>query len=172
MSKLGKLLLVITSLAPVLGAYAVNSAVHGQKQHAVIYLAVGVGLSMICLLLLFACKTQLAREPLKVVKVAVADKKPLAFLLAYLLPLLTKGTFELSMDWMTSAYVFIIVGVVIFHSNYFTFNPVLSLRGYHFYEVESATGMSYLFMTKKVIRRQDNEFVVVAVSDYVYLDVE
>lgn len=172
MSKLGKLLLVITSLAPVLGAYAVNSAAHGQTQHAAIYLAVGIGLSVICLLLLCACKMQMAREPLKVVKVAVADKKPLAFLLAYLLPLLTKGTFELSTDWMTAAYVFIIVGIVIFHSNYFAFNPVLSLRGYHFYEVESATGMSYLFMTKKVIRRQDNDFMVVAVSDYVFLDVE
>ena len=172
MSKLSKLLLVVTSLAPVLGGYAVNSAVRGQQQHAAIYLVVGVGLSIICLLLLFACKTQIAREPLKVVKVAVADKKPLAFLLAYLLPLLTKETFELSADWITTTYVFIIVGVVVFHSNYFSFNPVLSLRGYHFYEVESATGMSYLFVTKKVIRRQDNEFVVVGVSDYVYLDVE
>jgi len=172
MNKLGKLLLVVTSLAPVLGAYAVNAAVRDQRTFAISLGITGLGLAAICLLLVHACKNQLSREPLKVSKIEVADKKPLLFLAVYLLPLLSKGTFDLDGDVFTAIYVFLIVGLGIYHSNSFTFNPVLALQGYHFYEIRSETGMSCLLITKQIVRRQEFEFTVVGVSDYLYLDVE
>ncbi len=172
MNRFGKLLLVVSSLAPVLGAFAVNALSRQQYATATWCAGIGVGLVALCLLLIHACRSQLSREPLKVAKVKSVDKETLAFLLVYLLPLLAKDMVSFKGDILTAIYVFIIIGLAVYHSNAFTFNPILALRGYHFYEVESTTGMTYLLMTRQTVRTQKSEFTVIGLSNYIYMDVE
>lgn len=170
MNRFAKLLLVVSSLAPVLGAFAVNALSRQLYTTAAWYAVIGIGLVVLCLLLIHACRTHLAREPLNVAKVKSVDKETLAFLLVYLLPLLAKDMVAFNGDNLTAIYVFIIVAIAVYHSNAFTFNPILALGGYHFYEVESKTGMSYLLITRQTIRTQEGEFNVIGLSDYIYLD--
>ncbi|WP_417398218.1 hypothetical protein [Gimesia chilikensis] len=170
MNKFGKLLLVITSLAPILGAFAINAYLNQRLVEAGIFTIVGFCLIIICMLLIEGCLTTVQSEPLNVINVKSADKHTLTFLLAYLLPFLTENTISFAGSYLTTGYVFTIIGLVIYHSNAFTFNPILACRNYHFYEVESNEGMAYLLLTKEVLHTQTKQFTVVKLTDYLYLD--
>tara|TARA_R110002111_G_scaffold100976_6_gene156480 strand:- start:40596 stop:41165 length:570 start_codon:yes stop_codon:yes gene_type:complete len=172
MNKFGKLLLVITSLAPVLGAFAVNAFSHRKFMEGATITFIGLCLVFICLLLIEGCLTTIQVEPLNVSKVKSVDKQTLTFLLVYLLPFLTENTIVFAGDYLTTGYVFVVIGLAVYHSNAFTFNPILALRDYHFYEVESNEGMVYLLMTKEILHTQSKQFEVVKLSDYLYLDVK
>jgi hypothetical protein len=171
MNKLGRFLLVISALAPVLGAFAINAYSQGDCPHAVWYAVIGILLVVVCLLCMWGCRYVLPKEPLKTAKVKSADKEILSFLIVYLLPLLSQNVIAFKGDLFTAVYVGIVVVLCVYHSNAITFNPVLGMVGYHFYEVESGSGMSYLLLSRQVYRRQDNELSVVQISDYVYLDI-
>jgi hypothetical protein len=108
-------------------------------------------------------------EPLTTKKVRTADKEVLAFLLVYLLPLFTKDLIFTG-NWVTPAYILGIIAFSVYHSNSFTFNPLLTLAGYHFYEVENENGMVYLLVTRKTLHRHDNALRVKQLADYIYLE--
>jgi hypothetical protein len=115
------------------------------------------------------CKSSLPEETLSTTKVKTADKEVLAFLIVYLLPLFTKDL-VFAGDLLTPAYVLAVIGFCVYHSNSFTFNPLLSMMGYHFYEVEIRDGMTFLLVSKQVLRRNDNAIRVRELADYIYLE--
>jgi hypothetical protein len=170
MNKLGKLVLMLTALAPILGAFSVNAFAHGESQTGLWYLAGGAALVATCWLVLRRCRKVLAEEPLTTKKVKTADKEVLAFLLVYLLPLFTKDLIFTG-NWMTPVYVLAIIAFCVYHSNTFTFNPLLSMAGFHFYEVENDNGMTYLLISKQTIHRHDNVLRVKRLADYIYIDI-
>lgn len=170
MNKFGRFLLVVSALAPVLGAFAINAYSQGQRGQAIWYAVIGILLVVVCLLCIWGCRSVLAEEPLNTAKVKSADKEILSFLIVYLLPLLSQNVIAFKGDLFTAGYVILIVVLCVYHSNAFSFNPILGMVGYHFYEVESDTGMSYLLISRQVHRRQENALSVVQISDYIYLD--
>lgn len=170
MNKLGKFLLVATSLAPILLAYAVNALSNGKQEAAYYYGCAGIGFAIVCLLLLWFCKSQISIEKLEITKVKSVDKQALAFLVIYLMPLFAGSAIDFEAHPWTALYVIVIIGVVVYHSNAFAFNPLLALLWYHFYEVETEEGMTYLLVTRKLIRQQKNSLKVVEIADYVYMD--
>jgi hypothetical protein len=170
MNKLGKLILMLTSLTPILGAYAVNSFARDERYTGLWYSGIGFLLILICWLVILACKQSLPEEPLTTKKVKTSDKEVLAFLLVYLMPLFTKDLI-FTENWLTPIYILAIIAFCVYHSNSFTFNPLLSMAGYHFYEIENENGMTYLLVSKKTIHRHDNALRVKRISDYIYLDV-
>jgi hypothetical protein len=172
MNKIGKLLLVVTSLAPVLGALAVNSLAREQYAHGVWFLVIGVLLCLLCFLLLRACYSYLPRELLATVKVKSADKEVLAFLLVYLLPFFNVAVIDFTGNWLTATYVACIILLVVYHSNAVTFNPLLSIAGYRFYEVETDGGMSYIVIGRKELTRQANRITGICLVDYIFLQTE
>ena len=172
MNRFGKFLLVVTSLAPILLAYAVNAASKGNSQAAYYFLIGGVGFGAICLLILHYCKTKIAVETLVITKVKSVDKQAIAFLIIYLMPLFADNAIDFQAYPWTAAYVILIIGVVVYHSNAFAFNPILALLRYHFYEVENDGGMTYLLVTRKLLRQQANSIKVVEIADYVFMDKE
>lgn len=170
MNKLGKLILMLTSLAPILGAFAINAFAHSDTVVGCWYLAGGVLLVLVCGLVLRRCRKVLPEEPLTTKKVKTADKEVLAFLLVYLLPLFTKDLIFTG-NWVTPVYVLGIIAFCVYHSNSFTFNPLLSMAGFHFYEVENDSGMAYLLISKKTIHRHDNTLRVKRLADYIYIEI-
>jgi hypothetical protein len=170
MSKIGKTLLVITSLTPVLATCAVNSLSHGHLLTGFLLLGAGGGLFLICYLLLLLCRKHLPIEPITTKKVKTADKEMLAFLFVYLLPLFAKDSIDFAGDLATAVFVITIMFLAIYHSNSFTFNPVLAFFCYHFYEVDNENGMTYILITKKTLLKPDNTLQVVGIASYIFLD--
>ena len=124
MNKVGKLVLMATSLAPILGAFAVNSFAHEDWKTGLWYLGIG-GAAGTDLLVgdCWPAGNVLPEEPLTTKKVKTADKEVLAFLLVYLLPLFTKDLIFTG-NWLTPVYILAIIAFCVYHSNSFTFNPV------------------------------------------------
>ena len=172
MNKLGKFLLVVTSLSPILFAYAVNSVSKGDSTAAYYFTICGVGFSVIGFLILWFCKTQISIETLKIKKVKSVDKQAIAFLVIYLMPLFADNAIDFRAHPWTAIYVIAIIGVVVYHNNAFAFNPLLALLWYHFYEIENEDGMTFMLVTRKLLRKQSNTIKVVEIADYVYMDRE
>ena len=174
MSQFAKLLLVATSLAPALGAFALIEWQHGHTQWTISLLVAGILLVAICLLLIRYAKTTIQRKCLDVTAVESTDKDSLAFLIAYLFPLLTGQFPNISEQeyWLLTLYVFAIMGMTVYHSNAFHFNPILALFGYHFYQITADSGMKYLLISREVVRVQNPCIEVIKLFDYVYLDVD
>jgi hypothetical protein len=124
MSKIGKLILVATSLAPILGAFSVHAFAAKDVRRGLWYLGFASALVLICWLLLKGCKNTLPEETLTTAKVKTSDKEVFAFLLVYLLPLFTRDL-VFTGNLLTPAYVFLIIAFCVYHSNAFTFNPIM-----------------------------------------------
>jgi hypothetical protein len=98
-SWVGKLLLVATSLAPVCGAFAIGrlsdlSPGHKWYQDTLFWswTVTAFGLVALTCLFLIWCRIHLKRTAITTTSIKPTDKDVLAFLLAYLLPLLGAKT--------------------------------------------------------------------------------
>ena len=170
MSKLGKLFFCITSLAPCAFAYVVNLASRGALRDAIIWLAIGVLLCFVCWAILKGSQTRLQRQVLKSNKIKLADKEILAFLLAYLLPLASTSSVEFKGEPLTAIFVYLVIGLCVYHSNAFTFNPVLAFFGYHFFEVENDENVTYLLISRRQLHSGKGSIEVVVLGEYLLLD--
>jgi len=110
--------------------------------------------------------------PIRVKSVAPADREVAAFLIAYILPILSL----VNLDLWTILFIVGLLYVSMLTTSNYHFNPVLSLFfGYHYYEVEIEEGngekTTYVLMTKKTIRNAKNIRKIVQVSDYMLMEV-
>lgn len=172
-SRFAKGLFVATSLAPVLAAFAMKDLANGKTWSDVLPLLVtALLLPAVCWLLLVFAHRQLERHELSITKVTSTDKEVLAYLVAYLLPLLAKDSIDYRDSPGVTAFVFGMIFLAVLHSNSFHFNPLLGCIGYHFYEIEADDGMTYLMITCKTVRKQKMTTKVVQLADYIFLEVE
>ena len=172
----GKSLLVATSLAPICGAFAVNRI--GELNYAAFYdlafwcwLVGAFGLLFLTYLFFAWCKHRLKHTEISTTKIKPTDKDVLAFLLAYLLPLLGKDVLAFEAKPVVSVYVFSLIFISVYHSNSFHFNPMLSFLGYHFYEIECADGMTAMLISKRTHLVHAQQITICRISDYLLLDV-
>jgi hypothetical protein len=165
-----KFLLVSTSLSPVLGAVAVNQIALDQPWYCwAPWLAAAALLAFICWGLLRYAAKKIQQDDFTIQEFERNDKEVLAFLLAYLLPFLSSKNMAFAGDWITGAYVFIIIFWVIAHAGAFHFNPVMGLLGYHFYAVKNTRGVSYLLISKKQLSRTAMPIKAVRLAQDIYL---
>jgi hypothetical protein len=170
LSTIAKPLLVSTSLSPVLLAFGINAMAEERPPWEYIpWFVASVGLWGLCLLILGFSKTQLEKQNLQIKSIKNSDKEVMTFLLAYLLPLVPAKTLGLSGHLATGIFVFCMFFLAIYHSNAFDFNPLLGLCGYHFYEVQSADGMSFLLITRSPILKPEQVIEVVQLFPYTFL---
>ncbi len=165
-----KFLLVSTSLSPVLGAVAVNQIALGRQWYCwAPWLVAAILLAITCWGLLRYAARAIQADNFTIQEFERNDKEVLAFLLAYLLPFLSSKDLAFSGEWITGAYVFIIIFWVIAHAGAFHFNPVMGLLGYHFYAVKNAQGVSYLLISKKQLSRTAMPIKAVRLAYDIYL---
>lgn len=170
LNSFAKFLLVATSLSPVLGAVAVNKFARGEPSAAWLpWLAVTLLLVLLCWALLRYIATNGQKHLFSIKEFERNEKEVLAFLLAYLLPFVSSEKLGFTGDWLTGAYVFGIIFLVVAHAGAFHFNPVMGLFGYHFYSVKNKDGVSYLLISKKELRRPNVDVRVVEVAHGIYL---
>lgn len=170
LSAVAKPLLVSTSLSPVLLAFGINGVAEGRGPLQYLpWFAASLVLLGLCLLILRFSKTQLEKQNLQVKSIKNSDKEVMTFLLAYLLPLVPAKTLDFSGHVATGIFVFCMFFLAIYHSSAFDFNPLLGLCGYHFYEVQSADGMSFLLITRSPILKPEQVTEVVQLFPYTFL---
>jgi hypothetical protein len=163
---------VSTSLSPVLLAFGINSVAEGKGPLEYLpWFAASLALLGLCLLILRFSKTQLEKQNLQVKSIKNSDKEVMTFLLAYLLPLVPARTLGLSGHVATGLFVFCVFFLAIYYSNAFDFNPLLGLCGYHFYEVQSTDGMTFLLITRSPILKPEQVTEVVQLFPYTFLAV-
>ena len=169
---LAKYLLVLTSLSPLLGAVAVNQFSNGEPWTCwIVWLVVAILLVFICVKLLQYTAKNAQKQLFTITEFESKDTELLAFLLAYLLPFVSAENMAFTDEWMTGAYIFAIIFLVIAHAGAFHFNPVMGLLGYHFYAVKNTEGMSYLLISKEELRRPGEEIQTVQIANNINLHI-
>jgi hypothetical protein len=174
LSFLAKSALVICSLAPISVGCAILFVARCNPDWWTggTFLAAGAVAALVCVGLIRFCGKRLQKVPLPITKMKPADKESLSFLVVYLLPLAWKDSVNLPSNWLIGSYVLLILVLVIAHSNSFTFNPVLSLCWYHFYEIEDEVGGAAILVSRKVAARAKQTLNVVQLAPGVYLDLD
>lgn len=173
LNTVAKPLLVSTSLSPVLLAFGINAIAEDKSPiEYVPWFVASIGLLTLCLLILRFARTQLEKQNLQIKSIKNSDKEVMTFLLAYLLPLVPAKTLGFSGNVATGVFVFCVFFLAIYHSNAFDFNPLLGLCGYHFYEVQSADGMTFLLITRTPILKPDQVTEVVQLFPNTFLTIE
>ena len=167
-----KLLLVSTSLSPILGAVAVNQYSLGKPPSAWLpWLAVALLLIFICWSLLRYAAGAAQKHTLKIAQFEDKDKEMLAFLLAYLLPFAAAKDMLADVHWLTGAYVFGVILLVFTHARAFHFNPMMGLLWYHFYSLKDGDGVSVLLISGTELRRAGGEVQTVRLAHDIYLQI-
>lgn len=168
-SKGVKLLLVSTSLAPVLATlWFVELSQNWVWTAGIKYIITAFVLLVVCILLIQLSKSQLESFPVKITAVKSADREIVGFILVYLLPLINKSSVNLN----PPALVFVAAlffGIVLTSHSYH-FNPLLGFVDYHFYEATAEGGITYILVTRKSIRKCKDINRVVQISEYMILE--
>ena len=153
-----KFLLVSTSLSPLLGAVAVNQFSRGEPASRYgAWLAAALLLVILCWSLHHRASKNAQNHAYRIKEFERSDKEVLAFLITYLLPFLSNEKMGFTGDWLTGAYVLLIIFLVIAHAGAFHFNPVMGLLGYYFYAVKNEDGDFHLLTSRAELRRPGQE---------------
>lgn len=168
LSRLARLMLTATAIAPVLLTYAWVALQSGNSR-----MAVGLGfgcvaLIIICWLLLRYARRNLERMSFKPVKIEAADRENIAFLILYLLPLFT-AQFKDS-QWNIWIPVVLVFSAVVSTGYSYHFNPLLGLMGWHFYKAETEEGVTYVLITKRQLRKAKETVEIGQLTEYIVLD--
>jgi hypothetical protein len=169
LGRLLRILLALTAIAPL----SVSLAYIYAARDANIQYAVIAGLSCV---LLGACsiwiiqtaQTSLEQLPVVIKKAKSADKEVIGFFVAYALPLVFRGQSAPDLGaWVVAGSMLLFV---LWSTHSLQVNPVLGMFGYHFYEVETSDGITYLLITRRKISNVLSLGQVVQLSEYGILE--
>ncbi len=166
-----KVLLVLTSLAPVLFTYSFVAWLEGRFiPLGVILLIVALALALIALGVLREARRQLEVFEIGVNYVKTVDREVIGFLVAYLLPLASRAPLPI-LDWRVATFVLLMFFAVVWGTHSYHFNPLLGILGYHFFEIRTTDNVTYVLVTKRDLRDTAKRTRAVMVSEYMLLDV-
>jgi len=164
-----RVIFALTAMAPVSISLAYVYATRTQQLWlAAVALLSCLALGFIAHSIITAAGQKLERLPVQLKKAKSADKEVLGFVVAYALPLLFKGNGEMDLGaWVIAA---LMMGFVLMTTHTLQVNPVLGLFGFHFYDVETAGGVTYLLIAKRQINDILSVTTVVQLSEYGILE--
>ena len=170
LSKIAKLSLVATSLAPIfLTLWFIDFSRKWSWKEGLPFFVIAVALTIICCCLLKLSKQRLEKIPVKIASIKTADNEMVGFVLVYLLPLINRSSLDI--DGFVLAFVAIMFFVIVLTTNSYHFNPLIGFFGYHFYEVTVDGEITFVLITKKNLTNCKAVSSVVQVSEYMILEV-
>lgn len=165
-----RILLAATALSPMLGAVAINEIARGRPiADWLPWLLSACALVLICWIVLRYAAHNGEKHTFHIREFEDKDKEVLAFLLTYLLPFLATDKLEFKGEWITGAYIMLIIIMTIVHAGAFHFNPVMGLF-FHFYSVKDADGVSNLFISRKPLSKVGEDVETVRLAYNIYLE--
>ncbi len=157
--------MVLTSVSPVLFTlWFKEFSIDWDIRKGFFWLIFSIVLIILAYLILKISLKKLEIIDIKVQSIGTADKEILSFIFAYLLPLI-------EVDLKILIFILVLFIFIIFTTHMYHFNPVFGLFGYHFYNINTEGGVSYILMSKKQIRKVNQISKVILVSDYILIDV-
>jgi hypothetical protein len=173
MGGIAKLLLVFTSLAPGIAVYGFATWLLGAPFSSVtvwVPLLAACTLTLSCIHIVRFAADRLPRFSVEVVELKSADSEIVGFALAYVLPILTATTTTVNLRLLLLG--FFTLAALVWGTNSYHTNPLLSVLGYHFYEVMSTKGLTFVVLSKRTLRQVQTLTSVAFLTDYMALDLE
>lgn len=169
LGQLVRVFFALTAIAPLSISLAYVFAVRGENlQYALIAALLCVLLSASSLWIVRRAQEKLERLPVTIKKAKSADKEVIGFFVAYALPLIFRGDAAPDMGaWLMASVMLLFV---LFSTHTLQVNPVLGMLGFHFYEVETSEGITYLLITKRTINNVLSIKTIVQLSEYGILE--
>ena len=132
LSKLAKLTLVSTSLAPVLVTYAFVEYLDPQRSSPFLWISliiITISLVFLCWWVIGLATKKLGELDFRIKEAKSADSEIVGFILVYLSPLI--GTSNIDFSTPILIFVLFLLVFVIWSSNAYHFNPLLGLSLIH-----------------------------------------
>lgn len=170
MTPLARLLLVLTSVAPIGLVYAGVLATHQHWRAAAAIFGTAILLIAICVGLLFGVSLKVVPLPRVATQVERKTGDSLGFLVAYALPLVAATAPMAHIPWGLVVFA-VLVGVLIWRQEMFHVNPVLTLVGYHFYSAQDDLTREILILSRNG-RLASGTLRTIQLSSYLWLDCE
>ncbi len=136
-----------------------------------IFLMIGIGLSILLMKSFFYGLKSLAPIQLRTSDIAPNDGWIIAYIISYMLPFANMVIDEWNLLICSCvAFLFIIIAPIV---NTAIPNPLLFLLGYHFYTVGAENGISgYVLISKRKLRRKQDLKIVNRMFDFLLIDRE
>ena len=169
MTGFARLLLVLTGLAPIA---LVQGAVEWESGDRTLWRASVAGailLLIACIALVRGAGARVAPTPKKIETPSAKASEPLAFLVAYALPLVTAGNQQNSRLGLIAFAT--MMGLVVWQEQLFQINPLLAILGYKFFSAKVENDAHILILTRKRVLAS-GVLPLVQISDYLWLDTE
>jgi hypothetical protein len=164
LSKLLELVMVVTSLSPVLLTIWFKSfSEKWEISSGLGFLISAIFLWLVAIIILKVAKNKIQQMPVKIESISTADKEMISFIFVYLVPLLEINTPILL--FLIVIFVFIVLTTHSYH-----FNPIFGLLGYHYYEVSIKDGTTFILMTKKTLMNVKQIQSVGQLTDYILIE--
>ena len=177
-----KFIFSLTSVSPILITFFFINLINEWKSREVasygdatslflnnyIFLIIPLILLLISFVIIKMASKKLESFNLCAKSVGISEKGSFAFLLAYLMPLLTRQDTRINMEMI---YLFFAVFFFsILFSQSYHYNPLLGIFGYQCYEVRDVTGMNYVLLTRRNIKSCLEVNRVVHITDYMIVE--
>lgn len=171
LSGFARFLFALAAISPVALIWAIvdteRRGVMDDRQAAVVVLALMIALA--CWALLNYCKRSLTKVSFPVSEIKAVDNEVVAYIVTYLFPLVAPSD---GIGLIGQGAIVLVLGIVLATSNAFTFNPVLTLLGYRFYEAKTEAGITYLLVSKSDITDVKSVKSVGLISTHLVLQID
>ena len=164
-----RLALALTAIAPISIPLAYAFGTRGRNYAlALIALVSCALLTYVALKVVKSAQRRLERLPVRITKAKCADKEVIGFFVAYVLPLVFRA--DSAPDIGAWGLIVAMLFFVLWSTHATQVNPVLGILGYHFFEVETEGGITYLLITKSRINNAMGVKNVVQIGEYGILE--
>ncbi|WP_122682237.1 hypothetical protein [Pseudomonas viridiflava] len=164
-----RVILALTAIAPVSVSLAYIFFSHGINfAYVFLCLFICIALGFYSSWVIHKAARDFQALPIVIKKAKSADKEVLGFFVAYALPLMFRGDVNPDVGaWIIAGLMLVLV---LWTTHALHVNPVLGVIGFHFYEVETQEGVTYLLITKRAISNLKSLRAVVQITEYGILD--
>lgn len=170
LSRFSRFLFALAALAPVTFVWLIVDFENQGFQVRQIYVLIfSLVVFLFCWELLVFSQKSLSRISFDACEVKSVDNEVVAYVVAYLFPLFTYSD---RVNFYSQICVFILLAIVLSTSNAFTFNPLLTILGYRFYEIKNKSGVTYLLVSKCDITDVDKVKFVGRISKHLLLHLD
>lgn len=171
LGRLIRILFALTAIAPLSVSLAyIYAARESNLLYAGFAAAACIALGLLSLWIVNQAQSKLERLPIVIQKAKSADKEVIGFFVAYVLPLVFKGQSAPELGaWLLATAM---LTFVLWSTHSLQVNPVLGMLGFHFYEVETRDGITFLMISRRKISNIKTIQHIVQLTEYGILEAQ
>lgn len=169
-NKLQKLLYNLSAISPILWIFSVLWYLEKSEVFvSVLSTCIGIMLAVYYFVFIYLCKNKMAKISIITQEIIPNDKWLIGYLIAYAIPFTSLAFDDINVIIFSLVSIVIVIAMMI--ANTSIPNPLLYLRGYHYYLVKSENGISeYLLASKRNLRSKSELNNVTRVFEYFIID--